>query len=219
MRSAKRSTAVVAEELELRQSRWALCSGRHDEEVADGIPGTNSPFAKSILKELGRNQKAYLNIAKLADLVIEQTRANYAQLPEGNPVYGVGHEGGQYIFRLKAGVAEAWAACEKQGTIAAYEAFLKQYGDSNYADDASPTDCFLEEEAAWEKARTTNTKLAYYEYDNQFPDGKYSRLAWELIKELEEEEKWQQAQLKIFLLLIATICKCSQLENIVKRQE
>lgn len=89
------------EDMENRPSRWAICSGRHDEEVFDGTPGTNSPFAASILDVLGRNQLPKLNVAKLADKVVELTRANYKQLPEGSPLFGVGHKGGQYVFCLK----------------------------------------------------------------------------------------------------------------------
>ena len=93
-----RSTRAL-EELEKIPSRWAICSGRHDEEVYDGEPGKNSPFAESILDTLRYNEHAILNVAKLADRVIEQTSANYEQLPEGNPLYGVGHKGGQYVFK------------------------------------------------------------------------------------------------------------------------
>ena len=95
---ANRSSSLAMTELEERPSRWAICSGRHDEEVYDGQPGANSPFAESILDALRYNKRAHFNVAKLADQVIEQTRANYEQLPEGNPLYGVGHKGGQYVF-------------------------------------------------------------------------------------------------------------------------
>ena len=100
VRGARRSTYALGE-LATLPSRWALCSGRHDEEVFDGPPGKNSPFAACILKILGRNQKKTFNVAKLVDRVLEQTRANYTQLPEGKPLFGVGDEGGQYIFQLK----------------------------------------------------------------------------------------------------------------------
>jgi hypothetical protein len=99
-RGANRSTDAV-EELDDIQSRWAICSGRHDEKVYDGLPGSNSPFAESILDFLKRNQYDSFNVGKRANSVVEQTRSNYEQLPEGSPLFGVGHKGGQYIFRLK----------------------------------------------------------------------------------------------------------------------
>ena len=89
----------IIAELVRYKSRWALCSGRA--EVPDGIPGTNSPFASSILDILHKNQMPGLNISKLAEQVMEMTGANGIQLPQGNPVVGVGHQGGQYIFILK----------------------------------------------------------------------------------------------------------------------
>ena len=87
--------------MEQLKSRWALCSGRHDEEVADGPPGQNSPFASSILYVLQQNNADKLNISKLVERVLEMTRANYQQLPEGSPMQGVDHRGGQYVFRKK----------------------------------------------------------------------------------------------------------------------
>ena len=100
IRGGSRS-ALADLELAKRKSRYALCSGRHDEEVYDGIPGKNSPFAESILTQLRINTEPTFNIDKLAYLVVEQTRAQYQQLPEGNPLQVKGHEGGRYIFQLK----------------------------------------------------------------------------------------------------------------------
>ena len=94
-------SSLVADELEKRKSRWALCSGRHDEEVADGPPGENSPFAASILYVLQQNEWPKLNVSQLTEQVLEMTRANYQQLPEGSYLQGVGHKGGQYVFRIK----------------------------------------------------------------------------------------------------------------------
>lgn len=106
VRGTSRSDAAF-DELEQRRSRWGIVSGRHDEEVYDGEPGTNSPFAASILKVLTRNRESSINVARLADRVVEMTRSNYEQLPEGNPLFGVGHDGGQYVFRLRK-MAPVW---------------------------------------------------------------------------------------------------------------
>ena len=88
----------VAEEYEKRISRWAFCSGRHDEVVSDGPAGQHSPFTMAILQELGLNTSKKLNIARLADKVIEITRSNYRQMPEANPIQDAGHRGGQFVF-------------------------------------------------------------------------------------------------------------------------
>ena len=100
-----RSTLAI-DELETRKSRWAICSGRHDEEVADGPPGTHSPFAKSILYVLEQNERDKLNVSKVIEQVLEMTRANYKQLPEGSPLQGVDHRGGQYVFCRKGVITE-----------------------------------------------------------------------------------------------------------------
>ncbi|MCB9264789.1 MAG: caspase family protein [Lewinellaceae bacterium] len=103
VRGATRSSLAI-DELEQRRSRWALCSGRHDELVNDGNPGENSPFTSSILKVLSQNQAPKLNILKIVDEVMELTRAIYRQLPEGNPLFDAGHEGGQFVFHRKKAI-------------------------------------------------------------------------------------------------------------------
>ena len=100
MRGDFRSTDI-SDELSDLTSRWAICSGRHDEEVYDGEPGSHSPFAQSILNILSANEKDYIPIGRIVNHVIEETAANYEQLPDGRPMFGVGHGGGQYIFRKK----------------------------------------------------------------------------------------------------------------------
>lgn len=97
-----RSTTAL-DELEKRTSRWAICSGRHDEEVYDGKPGSHSPFAQSIMEALTENERPRFNVAKLADRVMELTSSQYRQLPMGGRLFDVGDKGGQYVFRLKGG--------------------------------------------------------------------------------------------------------------------
>lgn len=118
VRGAKRSTAAI-NELANIPSRWAICSGRHDEEVCDGPSGGNSPFSESIQFILRTNNQPLLNVARLADRVVEMTRANYEQLPEGAPMYGVGHKGGQYMFRLKGVESSAFEPSKITDTPAA----------------------------------------------------------------------------------------------------
>ena len=100
MRGDHRS-AALADELEERSSRWAICSGRHDEEVYDGDPGGHSPFAQSLINVLSNTKKEFIPVGSVINYVIEETAANYEQLPDGRPMFGVGHQGGQYVFRKK----------------------------------------------------------------------------------------------------------------------
>lgn len=135
VRGASRS-AEALEELASIPSRWAICSGRHDQAVYDGNPGENSPFAESIMDALRRNQSPAFNVGKLIDRVIEQTRSNYEQLPEGNPLYGVGHKGGQYVFLKKDLKDDSWAVTQKTGTIAAYLQYLEDHPRGAHAEEA-----------------------------------------------------------------------------------
>lgn len=97
-----RSTEAM-DSLARLKSRWAICSGRHDELVYDGKPGQNSPFASSIMETLRNYEGTALNAGLLADRVIRMTRANYRQLPIGNPIFEAGDCGKQFVFRRKTG--------------------------------------------------------------------------------------------------------------------
>lgn len=92
----------LEDKLEARKSRWALCSGHQEEKVLDEGPDGNSPFAGAILRFLRDNEASKCRVSSLAEYVLEVTGANYQQTAEGNPIYGVGHEGGQYVFRKQA---------------------------------------------------------------------------------------------------------------------
>lgn len=92
----------VEEKLEKWPSRYAVCSGRHDEKVYDGPPGGNSPFAKSLLEVLRTNQKSSLRASRIAEEIIDRTSEIYPHpVPQNGPLFEAGDQGGQYIFRLK----------------------------------------------------------------------------------------------------------------------
>jgi uncharacterized protein (TIGR02145 family) len=190
MRSAKEAIS----ELDNRASRWALCSGRHDEEVYDGDPGENSPFAKSILGQLRQSQHSELNVGRLVNEVIMQTRAHYRQLPEGNPMFDVGHQGGQFIFRLKYDDERDWAGARAAGTVAVYENYLSLYPEGKYAREAALKLLELRDDEAWRLAQDTNTLLAYDQYLEQFPEGRHGAEAIAAIRGFNEAEDWRRAE-------------------------
>lgn len=185
VRGTSRSTDA-GEELEQRRSRWGIVSGRHDEEVYDGEPGTNSPFAASILNVLRRNRKDKLNVAKLADEVVEMTRANYTQLPEGNPLFGVGHDGGQYVFRLIGSEANIWERCITENSLAAHNAYLDKFPNGPHAGEALDRIKELEEENDWAGADRIDRIYAYQQFLRRFPQGKYAGEARKRITQLQE---------------------------------
>jgi uncharacterized caspase-like protein len=151
VRGARRSS-IALDELESIPSRWAICSGRHDEQVCDGEPGENSPFAESILDVLKHNKSEQLNVMKVVDRVIEETRSNYEQLPEGKPIYGVGDKGGQYIFHLKAQEDKFWEDCLRKDHIQNYSQYLRQFPSGKYKSEALNRIKELEDENAWRRA-------------------------------------------------------------------
>lgn len=112
VRGYQRDGLLTAKELLQLQSRWALCSGRHNETVADGPPDGHSPFAESILDVLGKSDREYITLDFLLEQVREQTRANYSQLPDGGPLQFADHRRGQFVFMRqtarKPADEEAW---------------------------------------------------------------------------------------------------------------
>ena len=81
-------------------SRWALSAGRL-EPVSDGSMGANSPFAKVLLKYLETENENILWANDICNFVVKNVAFNANQTPRGEALPGVGHMGGQFIFRKK----------------------------------------------------------------------------------------------------------------------
>jgi hypothetical protein len=93
------SEETILSELAARPSRWVMCSGRHDETVADGPRNGHSPFAQALLDELQHNQKPGLNVAALAQQVQLQCKGIYKnQLTDFGPIYNSGDKRGQLVL-------------------------------------------------------------------------------------------------------------------------
>lgn len=177
---------LALDELENRRSRWAICSGRHDEEVFDGRPGQNSPFSQSLLYELRQNQSSRYNVAKLADRVTKSTRANYKQLPIGSALYGVGHQGGEFVFHLQITDQDFWNKTSELNTIIAYNDYLQTYPDGKYTSEALDQIQRLEEEAEWDRVRLLDRIYNFQRFLRRFPGSRYAKRAAERIAELEK---------------------------------
>jgi|GEM_PF-758508 len=107
-----RSGGGVAGRLEKDPSRWGLTAGRN-EIVEDGHPGSNSPFADSLIYHLKSNDKA-LGVAELCTQVVEDVVANANQTPRGEPLKVEGHRGGLFYFHLKKEQKESSAISAKK---------------------------------------------------------------------------------------------------------
>lgn len=89
-----------AENVEKFKSRWGLASGRL-EAVSDGGVGSNSPFTSSFIEYLKTNKKDKVAVSELVQYVKIQVAEVSNQTPIGNPLKGVGDEGGEFVFYKK----------------------------------------------------------------------------------------------------------------------
>jgi len=88
------------EHVEKYKSRWGLASGRL-EFVSDGTQGSNSPFATSFINFLKTNKEAKVPVSDLVQYVKKKVAEVNQQTPIGNPLKGVGDEGGEFVFYRK----------------------------------------------------------------------------------------------------------------------
>jgi len=86
--------------LEKINSRWLLSSGL-EEPVLDGYPGKHSPFAASLLSQLEAYSNIGINVLELYVKLKKGVENNSEQTPRCEPIYKVGHLGGQFVFRPK----------------------------------------------------------------------------------------------------------------------
>ena len=177
---------LVADELEVKKSRWIITSGGRDETVSDGM-GKNSPFAEAIISELKHNTKSQFIVDELALRVRSITRSNATQMPQVEKMFQAGDLGGRFIFYLKTlinpEVAE-WEATKADDTEGAYSRYLRKYKNGQFVDEAEVALEILEkhkeqveEDAAWNDAQKKNTLLGYHRYIRKYPNGRYANEA------------------------------------------
>jgi uncharacterized protein (TIGR02145 family) len=181
--------------LHSRRSRLGI-SGSHSRERAfDGQAGDNSPFAKELLRALRHNQQPLP-----VDQLFTQVRDAVAAATQGRqtPIFKnidvKGDDQGQFVFVPAITEGQAWAACQKTGTVAAYEAFLAQFPDGRHHSEAKETLHFLKEENAWHTARQGNSIAAYLRYRDTYPQGRYFAQSVQAIADLEDAQDWATAQ-------------------------
>lgn len=174
-------------ELSKRKSRWALCSGRSDQEVSDGTKGGHSPFAENLLDFLRQTDRSSISISEIAQKVKEVTQANIRQIPRGEPLFGVGHKGGEYVFRRKGSaktyqiqsafqsdaVKQAWQEARLEYSIPGFLEFLGRYPQVEESKEAIRLLNNLTEELQWQLAKAEDSVTAYQEYIETYPEGRF----------------------------------------------
>ncbi|GAB4420464.1 MAG: hypothetical protein OHK0039_34060 [Bacteroidia bacterium] len=169
------------ERFERDPSRWLLASGRN-EVVPDGVAGGHSPFADKLLDILDRYAHEGLRMGTLVDKLTTAVSYNSTQTPIGRQLYGVGDQGGEFIFHPRKNEAADWADACARDDIAAYEAFVQAYPDSSHR-----------EAAHWAIARQRDSLAAYRHYLDTYPAGVYAREAIARMGEREDDQAYAQA--------------------------
>lgn len=174
------------------KSRWALCSGRHDEQVSDGPQGGNSPFAKAIIGLLNENKSSNHSIIDLSQKVIFQTRKTYKnQLPKGAPLNIPGNNGGQFILKLREDVIAWNRLFEKtEPTSKDYNVFINKYPDSIYQKEAIEKRHDLQDDENYIQSEKIDTVDSYQNYINSnLIIKKHKKIAEAKIETIRENDK------------------------------
>lgn len=102
-----KSISTASERLRNIPSRWLLTAGRK-ELVSDGSLGTASPFAKTLITHLQGNESMELWVSDLSNRVLQGFKYQAEQqTPRAEPLHGVGHMGGQFVFYKKDYIPQA----------------------------------------------------------------------------------------------------------------
>ena len=181
--------------LHSRRSRLGISASHSRERAFDGAVGDNSPFAKELLRALRHNQQplpADQLFTQVRDGVFAATRGR--QTPIFKNIDVRGDDQGQFVFVPAITEAQAWAACQKAGTAAAYQAFLDQFPNGERTEEAKQKIELLREEEAWQSARQADTIAAYLRYQDDYPKGDHFAQSVQAIANLEDNQDWKNAR-------------------------
>ncbi len=77
----------------------------------------------------------------------------------------------------------AWRDAERQHSVAAYEAYLRDYPAGAHAPEARTMLADLREQQEWDRALRFNTPEAFQRYLSRYPSGRYAQAARERLSE------------------------------------
>ncbi|MDD3458344.1 MAG: peptidoglycan DD-metalloendopeptidase family protein [Weeksellaceae bacterium] len=89
----------------------------------------------------------------------------------------------------------AWDEASRTNTIAAFQSYLNEWPNGDYADSAKKNISLLEaDNRGWQTARGNHTKAAYQKYLNDFPQGQFASTARLEITKFEDAEREAERQ-------------------------
>lgn len=166
------------------RSRLGVAAGRI-ETVSDGLVGSHSPFARSMIQYLEANTYPELPAQWLFQHVNTITTYNADQTPISGVLDKTLHDGGEFIFQLQPDEPQDWKKARTENSVKGYEQYIQMYPKGSHI-----------EEAFWSIAQLTNTKNAYRDYMDNFPQGAYYREAVNGLALCEEKQRFEQAKRK-----------------------
>ena len=120
----------------------------------------------------------------------------------------------QEIEQMKEEEKAAYELACRVGTVIAYNEFLDDYPESEYAEDINNR---IKEHDLWSAACTTNTIAAYQNYLDNSKFKSYEKAAKDSIKELQSVEAWNKAKasknLDTVLAFVSTYPNSSKLSE------
>ncbi len=197
-RSVEDDSVLGAERKAALASRWGFSSGM-EEVVSDGTAGEHSPFAAGIINYLKTNSTARVPFSRLIDHVTNVTAANAQQTPIGKRLQGVGDQNGEFMLEIKTDEETFWIATKTKDTVAAYNAFLVRFPDSEHKKEVWKRRLAAQkreaEEESWQLANTEKTIAAYQQYLEIYGEnGKYSETANHIIATIQKETKIEERE-------------------------
>ncbi|MEZ4852609.1 MAG: formylglycine-generating enzyme family protein, partial [Bacteroidia bacterium] len=173
--------------------------------VSDGPKGGHSPFARCIIEYL-KSKPSESVIAKELELHVEHNTSKSAtQNPEGAIIFGLGDQGGQFVFVPNVVKEIAWEDLE--GNLEACRAYVQDYPQGQWV-----------EAAYWEIASLSDKLRDYQAYARKFLRGKYINQALEKIESLEEKEAYEAAEKRGWTALVRFINQYPDSQYVVKAE-
>jgi hypothetical protein len=175
----------IIDRLNSLPSRWMIGPGRGI--VMEGPPNGNSPFASLLINTLKNNNNEKLLISDLIQQLIANTKSDSRQIPIGGPMAGVGHDGGEFVFKIKDNQdRKCWDRAINIDSIESYNNYIKTYPNGTHVSIAQKQISKLKEYEKWNLCIKDLNIKNFNEYLIDFSFGKYIKEARAFVSILSE---------------------------------